>query len=270
MGIVNEVVPQQFEATDLTTCLQTDSPESLKDFVLLRAEQDYLCWKELPYTVKTGKSAFEQTFGMSRYRYNQQTAERSELFDRTMSALASKQKFSILFSYDFSEIDTLVDVGGGQGNLLVSILKQYPNVKAVLFDQAETIERAQKLLEKEQLNSRCEVIAGSFFEVLPEGKDVYMLKHVLHNWDDEQALKILQNCRRAMVVGKKLLIIEGLISQKAALRSVLLDLMMLVSFASGKLRTESEFEKLLHTSGFTLNRIISTPSDVYIIEASAI
>ncbi len=270
MEIVIETAPQQFEVTDLAICLQSDSEESLKDFVLLRAEQDYLCWSQLPYTIKTGKSAFEKTFGTNRYCYNQQTPERSGLFDQTMSMLARKQKLSILSSYDFSEFDMFVDVGGGQGSLVISILKQYPNIKAVLFDQAETIERAHKLLEKEQLTSRCEIKAGSFFETLPQGKGLYILKHVLHNWDDQQAIKILQNCRQAMEIGKKLLIIEGLISKKTALRSALLDLMMLVSFASGKLRTESEFQKLLNTSGFALKRIIPTSSDIHIIEACAI
>ena len=269
-GIVTEVAPQRFEATSMATCLQEDSPDSLKDFVLLRAEQDYLCWKELPYSIKTGKSAFEHTFDVSRYHYNQQTPQLSERFDRAMSTLARKQKEAILSSYDFSTVDTLVDIGGGQGSLLISILKQCPNVKAVLFDQAETIQRAQELLAQEHLDQRCQAVAGSFFESLPEGKDTYILKHVLHNWDDEQALHILQNCRRAMTAGTKLLIIEGVISQKTEQRSVLLDLQLLVSFASGKLRTESEFCQLLQAAGFTLNCIIPTQSDISIIEANAV
>ncbi len=269
-GIVTEIAPQQFEVTAMATCLQQDSPDSLKDFILLRAEQDYLCWKELPYSIKTGKSAFERTFGISRYQYNQQTPQLSERFDKAMSTLARKQKEAILSSYDFSTVDTLVDIGGGQGSLLISILKRYPNINATLFEQAETIQRAQELLEKEHLNERCQTVAGSFFEALPEGKEVYILKHVLHNWDDEQALQILQNCRRVMAVGTKLLVIEGVISEKTAQRSILLDLTLLVSFASGKLRTESELDQLLQAAGFALNRIISTPSDISIVEALAV
>lgn len=269
-GIVTEVAPQQFEATSLATCLQEDSPDSLKDFVLLRAEQDYLCWKDLPYSIKTGKSAFEKTFGVSRYQYNQQTPQLSERFDKAMSTLARKQQKVILSSYDFSTIDTLVDIGGGQGSLLIALLKQYPNLKAVLFDQPETILRAQQLLAQEHLEQRCQIVAGSFFEVLPEAKDVYILKHVLHNWDDEQALQILQNCRRAMAAGTKLLIIEGIIAKTAAQRSVLLDLQLLVSFASGKLRTEAEFCRLLQAAGFELNKLIPTQSDISIIEANAV
>ncbi len=269
-GIVIEVAPQQFEATSMATCLQEDAPDSLKDFVLLRAEQDYLCWKDLPYSIRTGKSAFEHTFGVSRYDYNQQTPQLSERFDRAMSTLARKQKEVILSSYDFSTVDTLVDIGGGQGSLLIAILKQYPKVKALLFEQAETIQRAQALLAKEGLEQRCQTVAGSFFETLPAGKDAYILKHVLHNWDDEQALQILQNCRRAMAAGTRLLIIEGVISQKTAQKSVLLDLQLLVSFASGKLRTEAEFCELLPAAGFSLNRIISTQSDISIIEANAV
>lgn len=113
-------------------------------------------------------------------------------------------------------------------------------------------------------------MAGSFFESLPSGKEVYLLKHVIHNWDDAQVLQILQNCRAAMTIGKKLLIMENVLSENSTQRSVLLDLMMLVSVASGKLRSEDEFTELLQASGFALKQIIPTSSDLSIIEAVAI
>ena len=268
--LVTEIAPYRFEATALAGCLQTDAPNSLKDFVLLRAEQYYPCWQDLTYSIQTGNSAFEKTFGTSHYLYNQQTPELSERFDKIMSVLAQRQKQAILAAYDFSGLDNLVDIGGGQGSLLISILERYPSINAVLFDQAETIVRAHQLLAEHQLSERCQAVAGSFFEALPQGKDVYILKHVLHNWDDEQVLQILQNCRAAMATGKKLLVIEGVITGQASQRAVLLDLMMLVSFASGKLRTEAEFQELLQASGFMIERIIPSQLDISIIEAVAI
>lgn len=268
--LVVELAPHQFAATPLASCLQADAPNSLKDFVLLRAEQYYLCWQDLTYSIKTGNSAFEKTFGTSHYLYNQQTPALSERFDKIMGVLAQRQKQAILSAYDFSGLDNLVDIGGGQGSLLISILERYPTIKAVLFDQPETISRAQGLLAEHQLNDRCLTVAGSFFETLPQGQDVYILKHVLHNWDDEQVLQILQQCRAAMAKGKKLLVIEGVITEQASQRTVLLDLMMLVSFASGKLRSEAELNELLQPSGFMIQRIIPTPLDISIVEAIAI
>jgi ubiquinone/menaquinone biosynthesis C-methylase UbiE len=209
---------------------------------------------------------------MSRYRYNQQTPQLSARFDHAMSALAEKQKKAILDNYDFSDLNTILDIAGGQGSLLISILTKYPKLNAILFDVAGSIQRSQKLIAQEQLESRCQTIAGSFFEIqtIPIEKDLYILKHVLHNWDDEQALTILKNCRQVMRVNTKLLIIEGVISPKTAQRSVLLDLHLLVSFASGKLRTEAEFNQLLQQSGFQLIQITATQSDMSIIEAQAI
>lgn len=270
IGLVTEISPHTFEGTALAACLQTDAPNSLKDFVLLRAEQYYQCWQDLTYSIQTGNSAFEKNFGTSHYRYNQQTPELSERFDKIMSVLAQRQKQAILSAYDFSGLDTIVDIGGGQGSLLISILERYPTLNAVLFDQAETITRAHELLAQHQLEQRCLTVAGSFFESLPAGKELYILKHVLHNWDDAQSLQILQNCRSAMASGTKLLIIEGVITAQASQRTVLLDLMMLVSFDSGKLRTEAEFQALLQASGFRIERIVNTQLDISIIEAVAI
>lgn len=271
IGLVTEIAPLQFEATELATCLQQDTPGSLKDFVLLRAEQYYLCWNDLQYSIKTGKNAFEKTFGKSHYHYNQQTSELSARFDKIMGTLANRQQKAILSTYDFSNSGSIVDVGGGQGSFSIALLKQYPTLQASLFDQPESITRADKLLKEAQLTERCETVAGSFFEGgIPEGKAVYILKHVLHNWDDEHALKILQHCRQAMSPGKKLLIIEGVIAEQASERTILLDLMMLVSFASGKIRTEFELKNLLHLSGFEWKQLMMTPSDIGIVEAIAL
>jgi hypothetical protein len=268
MSILAENSSGSFQLTPLSACLLADAPGSLRNFILVRAEVDYACWGQLLYSVRTGKSAFEHVFGMNRYEYHQHYPATGQLFDRAMADLAFMHHAAILAVYDFASFGTLVDVGGGQGSLITAILRRYPSLKGIVFDQAVTIVQARDVLAKADVLDRCELVAGDFFTAVPAGGDAYVLKQVLHNWDDDHARTILHNCRQAIAESGKLLVIERVITPDASLHSNLVDLRMMVVTDSGRTRTEAEFRKLFAAAGFTLSRIVPTTSGISIIEGA--
>jgi ubiquinone/menaquinone biosynthesis C-methylase UbiE len=270
IGIFSEIQPKCFQLTPLANCLQDNVPNSVRNFILLRAEQDYACWGNLIYSLRTGKSAFEHTYGMTRYQYNKQNPALAELFDRGMKELSVMSDVAVVAAYDFSSVEKLVDVGGGQGSLLATILRQYP-IQGVLFDQSNTIENTRHLLEeKESIMERCELVSGDFFESVPAGADAYLLRNILHNWDDQRAIKILQNCYQAMAGEGRLLVIETVISENPNWRKWFKDLTMLVMQSSGRERTTEELHKLFEMAGFQLTKIIPTTSALSVIEGYAL
>jgi len=269
VGIFAEIQPKQFQLNPLADCLQDGGANSVRNFLLLRAEQDYACWGNLMYSLRTGESAFEHTYGMTRYQYNKQNPALAELFDRGMKELSSMSDATVVAAYDFSSIKKLVDVGGGQGSLLATILKQY-HIQGVLFDQAQTIENAKHFYEQAGLMERCELVAGDFFESVPAGADAYLLRNIIHNWDTKRAIKILQNCHKAMAGQGKILIVETIMSDNPNWRRWFKDLTMLVMQSSGRERTPAELSKLFAMAGFKLTRIIPTNSLLSVIEGQAL
>ncbi|MEY4767663.1 MAG: hypothetical protein RL637_302 [Pseudomonadota bacterium] len=270
IGLVKKNNSNQFCITEMAYCLQKNHPDSIRNFVLLRAEQDYLCWKELTYSIKTGKNAFEKTFWFNRYQYNRQNPQLAARFDQAMSELAKRQQQALLNSYDFSQAKMIADIGGGQATLLSALLDKYSQLNGILLEQPETIKRAKLLFENHSFISRLQLISGSFFESFSIQADIFILKHILHNLDDEHCLQILRHCRQTMQIGNKILIVEMIASNKKSEKSVLLDLTMLVGLATGKKRVEAEFKQLLAKSGFQLIKTIDTGIDIGIIEAQAV
>lgn len=269
MGIFAETEPKYFKLTPMAEPLLDHGPLSLRNFILLRAEQDYQCWGNLMHTLKTGKSAFEHLYGMNRYQYNQNNPEAAKRFDASMGELARMVNASIVAAYDFSSVKKIIDIGGGEGGLLTGVVKANPALYGILFDQPHTIETAGDLIERRGVGDRCKTIAGDFFNFIPAGADIYMLKNVLHNWSDEKALKILQNCNIAMRANRdgKLLVIERVESLNSSLKSRLISMNMRVMLSSGRVRTKDELEKLLERGGFKMVRIIPTETELSIIEA---
>jgi hypothetical protein len=270
MDVLAETDSGMLQLTPLAVCLQSAAPNSLRDFLLLRAEVDYACWGQLLYSVRTGKSAFEQVFGMTRYAYQQEHPDVGRLFDRAMADLAIMHHAAILAAYDFAPFAQVVDVGGGQGSLMATLLQRYPDLRGMVFDQAATIAQAQGTLAYAGVLDRCELATGDFFAAVPAGADAYILKQVLHNWDDDHVQTILRNCRQAMAPDGKIVVIERVITPGGNLHSHLVDLRMMVVTDSGRTRTEIEFRNLLVAAGFTVNRIIPTTSGLSIIEGAAL
>lgn len=257
---------EHFELTDMGQLLRSDTPNSLRDFLHMRMVQDYQAWAGLSAALKDGQSAFEHVFGMSRYDYLQQNPEQSRLFNQAMDNLSRVHSVAISAAYDFSSIRKLVDIGGGEGNLLKTLLSDYPNLQGALFElKQETLDRAQASMG--ETAARCEFMQGSFFEKIPISGDTFLLKHVLHNWEDEQAIQILQNCRAAMDDNARLLLVENKQAENPPLKAKLLHLRMLATMSGGSVRSTEDFRRILQAAGFRLAHIYPTPLEIGLFEA---
>jgi hypothetical protein len=248
----------RYRNTPLTDILRVDHPQSL------RAEGMFLpapfMWRplgELVESVRTGETAFDRVFGQGFFTYLAEHSEDAAVFNRVMTQDILWATPALLKAYDFSRFKQLTDVGGGFGVFLSHILSATPKLEGVLFDQQEVVAGARDYL-KGDVAARIRIVPGSFFDSIPEGSDAYLLRRIIHDWKDGEAVKILSNVRAAMKPGCTLLIVEGLIDSPT--RPVgLMDLMMLV--LGGVERTVSEFGKLVEAAGFCLDRVI--PAGTY-------
>jgi O-methyltransferase domain/Dimerisation domain len=257
-GVLNEVGPQKFELTRLGSALRTDVPGSVRMATrLLLSESHWNTWSQLMHSVRTGETAFDHVHGMGVFQYLEKNADLSAIFNETMTWSSSRSGTGIVEHYDFSGLRKVVDVGGGHGFFLATILKSYPTLRGVLFDLPNVVAGAGQNLKTFGLEDRCEVIGGSFFDALPTGGDVYMLRQIIHDWDDDRALAILRNCRAAMTGTEKLLIVERGIAPhyRDAMRVLHIDLEMLVN-VGGMERTDAEYRSLLENAGFRLTRVV--------------
>jgi ubiquinone/menaquinone biosynthesis C-methylase UbiE len=268
VGVFAENREGNFELTPLANYLQTGVPGSVRELTIMLGEDwKWQSWGELLYSVKTGKPAFEHVFGMGLFTYLAQNTEAGELFNQAMGNFTAQQASAVVNAYDFSQFARVVDVAGGNGTLLLAILKANPQPSGVLFDQPAVIKDALKHIESAGLAERCETVAGDFSRVVPQGGDAYLIKQAIHNWDDERAIKILQNCHRAMTPQGKLLVIEMIIPPgNEPFAGKLSDLDMLVCTEGGRERTEAEFRTLFEAAGFKLTNIIPTQSLMNVIE----
>lgn len=268
VGIFVEDKNHRFGLTPLAATLQTEAPYSLRFMAIAElGGEHYLGWGNLLHSIKTGETAFNHATGMSIWDYYRQHPENSKPFDRAMTDLTATVVEAVLESYDFSSFSTVVDVGGGRGSLIAAILKTNSTLKGILFDLPTVIEDAPPQLAADGVADRCALVAGNFFESVPVGGDAYLLKWIVHDWDDAHAIAILKNCHQVMPDNSKLLLIEQVISPGNGLPfAQLMDLNMLVMMG-GQERTEAEYSSLLQATGFQLTRIIPTLSPVSVIEA---
>jgi len=264
VGLFNESSGQSFELTPLGQLLRTDVPDSLAPMALF-THDSYAAWGDLLHAVETGEPAFNHVFGVDRYQYLEQHPDAAARFNAAMALLSAQLRRAVVATYDFSPFKTAIDIGGGQGGLLVEILKANPNLRGILFDTA-SVTHALAATE------RCDIVAGNFFESVPGGGDVYLLSHVIHNWDDDASNTILRNCRDAMNPDGTLVIVEMIMPDEsgpsfANYPLVMTDLQMFV-MTGGRERTEAEFRALLNAAGFELKRTIRTPALEHIIECA--
>jgi SAM-dependent methyltransferase len=269
VGIFQEAEDGRFGLTPLAEPLRSGVPGSLRAFAILLGEEwHWRAWGDLPHAVRTGESAFEHLYGMTNFAYWAQHSDAEMIFDQAMTNRSGEENEAVVTAYDFSGIDTLVDVGGGHGSFLASILGANPGLRGILFDRPEVVEAAKRQLDAAGLQDRCGVLAGNFFEAVPPGGDAYALKKVIHDWDDERAIAILRNCHRAMPTGGRLLLVEPVVPLgNEPSFAKLLDLLMLVWTPGGKERTEMEHRALLTAAGFEMRAITATAAPVSVIEA---
>ncbi|UBF25808.1 methyltransferase [Kovacikia minuta CCNUW1] len=268
VGIFAETEPGYFCLTPLGDYLRSDMPGSVRDASIMVGDPEhYNAWGNILHSVKTGESAFENLFGMNIFQYYAQNPEPAAVFDRAMTSFSSTEIAGVVAAYDFSPIRKLVDVAGGHGSFLFSILKANPHLEGILFDQAEVIDRAQSLIGSEPLLNRCQLAAGDFFEAVPAGADAYILKHIIHDWDDERAIAILKQCHRAMTADGRVLVVEQVIPPgNEPFLGKLLDVNMLVMCPGGKERTAAEYQQIFAAAGFKLTRIVPTETFVSVVE----
>jgi len=268
LGIFSRDSENRFSLTPLSECLLSDRPDSLRDFAVMMGHKGHWrVYEETLYSIQTGKMASEKVYQMPIWEYFAQNEEVARVFDSAMASFTSGIAPAIAASYDFSKFATLADIGGGHGILLAEILNAHPNLNGILFDQPYVVEGAKGKLEGKGVADRCEFIGGNFFEAVPKGCDAYLMKHIIHDWDDELASKLLTNCRNAMEVGATLLLIEMVVDESDEPSfAKILDIEMLL-MPGGKERTELEYSELFENCGFKLLKVHQTPSPMNIIEA---
>lgn len=268
-GVFAETAPRIFALTPFAEPLLSDRPGSMREMAIWMGEEAH--WRvygEMLYSVQTGKPAFERVHGQEAFPYLFETNRAlGDIFNRAMTSFSSSVAPAIAQAYDTSEAKTLVDIAGGHGLLLSAFLKANPDLKGVLFDVPTVIEDAGALLESEGVDGRVETVTGDFFESVPAGGDVYMMKHIIHDWDDARALAILKNIHSAMNENGKVSIVEMVVKEgNEPDFSKIMDLEMLVT-PGGVERTAEEYRRLLAQAGFRLTRIIPTASPYSIVEA---
>lgn len=268
VGLFASLPERRFELTSLGYSLRADVPGSLRAWARFNGHEImWRPWGELLYSVKSGMSAFDHVFGTTIFDYAAGHPDAATALNDAMTAFSAIDSPAVAAAYDYTAIGTLVDVGGGHGLLLTTILRANPTLRGVLFDLPHVVQGATDRLRREGLADRCTIVGGDFFEAIPDGGDAYAMKFIIHDWNDDRAIRLLRNCRRVMRGGAKLLVIERVLSAGDEPDfGKFSDLQMLVFAPGGRERTEREFRALYDMAGFQLTRVVPTASPLCIIE----
>lgn len=271
VGVFYENDKQQFSLTPMAEFLRSDSPQSLRNFAIMISDDiQFKTWGQLDHSVKTGMPAFNAVFEMPIFDYYAHNEKQGRVFHNAMTSMSMGSSMAVLEAYDFSGISKIVDIGGGHGFLIASILQKYPNMQGVLFDVPPIIEGASPLLQTFGVADRCELAGGDFFKTAPAGGDAYIMKHIIHDWNDEQCVTILKHCRKGITDLGKLLVIEMVVPEgNVPSLSKFMDLQML-AVLPGRERTETEYTTLFAKAGFKLTKVVPTQSPYSVIEGIAV
>lgn len=269
LGVFVEEANQTFRITPLGATLRSDVAGSLRSWALVNCGISWPAYGELLYSVQTGQPGFDHTYGMSVFDYTARHPDAMAIFGKMMIDFHGPEVAAVASAYSLSDATSIVDVGGGSGNLLAALLEANPRLTGTVFERPAVVETAVQWLHGVGLSHRAEVVEGDFFESIPMMRgDVYVLSHVLHDWDDAHCLRLLGNCRRVIAPEGRLLIVETVLpgANEPSLGR-LLDLIMLANTPSGQERTLQEYQDLLARAGFRLVRVVPTASSVSVIEA---
>lgn len=257
LGIFCEEGPGRFALTPLASLLRTDVPDSLHPVAIWSGAMAYSVFGGLEYSVTTGEPAFDHLYGEEFFEYLAHDPVSAERFDAFMTRQTAPVAAALADSCDFSDVDVVVDVGGGQGQLLAAILQKHPGMSGVLFDQAHVIERANAFVNRSGVAGRCRLVAGDMMTGVPPGGDAYLLKSIVHALDDESAVTLLERCRTAIGDGRgRVVLVEFVIPEgNGPHPGKLLDLVTMLGTHGGRERTAAEFESLLVSSGFRMGPV---------------
>ena len=273
IGVLHETSDRLYSLTNLGVTLRSDLPGSMLAWVKLAFSDDQgTAWQALTHGVRTGQHAFRHVFGTDIWTRLADRPEAARLFDQAMQSLTQGVNGPLIASYPFERFGWIVDVGGGNGSLLLPVLKRNVTMRLTIFDLPHVADATRSQIMAAGLSDRCEAVSGDAFVAVPPGADAYVLKGVIHDWEDNDAITILRSCRAAMPVGSKLLVIERILPERidpadALTRAKFIhDINMMVN-PGGRERTEAEFRNLLARADLRLTRVVSTPTPLAVIEA---
>lgn len=260
IGVFRENESHEFEPTPLGETLASHNSNSMKAWVLTMLGERFEVWEQLLYSIKTGKPGFARVHGMPVWEYYNKFPEQGSNFVQAMEQHTRPVTENVLLAYDFAHFPVIADIGGGNGTLLFSILDSAPGSSGILFDQETVTGKVQSKLDRSHLAARCTIINGDFFKDIPGGADAYIMKNILHDWDDENALNILRTCRKTMKKGSTLLLLEAVIPESDEEHpGKFMDINMLLN-QGGRERTQKEFVQLASAAGLQYSKTIHTAS----------
>jgi len=270
VGLFSESTGRRFKLTGMGQLFRSDHPESLAGYARFVAhDSTWRPWGRLSHSVKTGMPAFDHVFDAPIFEYLSRNPEAAAVFDGAMTSLSAREARAASDAYDFKGVETLMDVAGGHGLLLATVLRRHKRMRGVLFDLPHVASGAAATFARVGITGRVRIESGDFFRELPSGADAIIMKHILHDWDDDSATRILQVCHRSLGPRGKVLIVDPVVPPgNTPHYGKLLDLEMLVLTPRGRERTKAEFARLLHGAGFRLSRVIATKSPLSIVEAA--
>jgi len=266
LGILTERDAQRFALTPMGEALKTGAPGSARATLIAFGGTFWHGWEEILYSLETGHTGFDKAHGMPLFEYLRQHPADASYFNEAMVGFHGNEPPAVAQAYDFSRFKNVVDVGGGTGNLLATILSRHAGPRGVLFDRSHVVLEAPSLLKARGVEDRVKIEVGDFFETVPAGGDAYLLSHVIHDWNEDQCLTLLRNCRAAMTPTSRLLIIELVLREGNAPGFGSADMVMM-TLTGGAERTAREFESLLARAGLTMTRVIPTTTSASIVEA---
>ncbi len=266
VGVFVEVEPRRFALTPLAEPLRSDVPGSKRALALMMGSEQFRAWSEIEHSVRTGEKAFDRVYGEPIFDYLGKHPEQAAIFDAAMVGIHGRETDDVLDAYDFSDIKLLADIGGGNGSQLTRILNRHQRMQGMLFDLPHVVARAKQPIEAAGLTGRCRLESGDFFKAVPAGADAYLMRHIIHDWNDDQCRTILRNIHTVLPEHGKLLVIESVIPPgNDPFGGKLLDLVMLL-IPGGKERTAEEYTELFASAGFSLSRIVPTAGEISVIE----
>ncbi len=266
IGVLSEDAAGKFSQTPLSAVLRSNVTPSARSFAIMGAREWHMRgWEHLEYSVRSGKPALDQVYGKSLFEYLSSQPAEAQIFNETMTGLSMMDSSAIADSYSFDGIRSIVDVGGGHGLLLANVLQRNLQMRGTLYDLPHVIEGARNG-PLQPVMDRCTLTSGDMFSSVPGGADVYIMKHIIHDWPDEVCVKILASCRKGVNPGGKLLLADSVIQPGNDFSfGKIMDIQMML-FPGGLERTEHEFRDLLAASGWRLNRVIPTAAPESIVE----
>ena len=267
VDIFKEVSYGHFKLTVLGRTLRSDVPDTVRAMAIFQSKYQFAHWGELMSAVKTGDPTVAHVRGKSFFEFMAATPDAQAQFDIFMTTVSTIETASVLAVYDFSKFNVIADVGGGHGSFLAAILEKIPTTtKGILFDQPQVVQGAYQHFSSPALKDRCQIVAGDFFASVPDGADAYVMKHIIHDWEESRCIQILKNIRKQIPQNGKLILIETVVPAPGVPHfSKLLDIEMLVA-VGGKERTEAQYAELFTKCGFKLEKVTPTVSMASIIE----